>query len=189
MRDELGRFNEGIRPGKRIDITGKKFNKLTAIECVERKGNHSFWLFRCECGVIHRAERSKVTSGLTKSCGCWRLVSRIRHGLSSTRFYHIHRNMIVRCDNPTNKHYKNYGGRGIRVCESWKEFINFKNDMYESYVKHVVEFGEKQTMIERKKNNEGYNPDNCTWATWAEQVLNKRPQSSAFVTMPRNPAN
>lgn len=165
---------------RRIDLTGKKFNKLTAIECVERRGNHSFWNFKCECGTIKKVERSKVTMGLTKSCGCWKKVCMVTHGLTKTRFYHIHRNMIVRCCNPTNKHYKNYGGRGITVQKSWMEFINFKNDMYQSYIDHVEKFGEKQTMIERVNNNKGYSAKNCTWATWAEQVLNKRPQFNSL---------
>jgi hypothetical protein len=177
IRDTLGRFGAGERPETRKNISGEKFNKLIAIEFIERKGNHSFWTFKCDCGVIKIIERSKVTAGLTKSCGCWKKAHMITHGLTGTRFYAILGNIKARCNKPNNKHYKNYGGRGITVCERWKLFSNFMDDMYDSYIKHVEQFGEKQTMIERKDNDKGYSPANCTWATWAEQVLNKRPQT------------
>jgi hypothetical protein len=97
------------------------------------------------------------------------------HGMKGSRFYEIWRNMKKRCFNLNRKDYKNYGGRGITVCEEWLTFKNFMNDMYGSYQAHVKKFGENNTTLDRKDANGNYEPSNCKWSTRIEQNNNKNP--------------
>lgn len=94
------------------------------------------------------------------------------HGMSQTAFYKKWTSMTSRCNNPNTDGYVNYGGRGIKI--EWKSFKEFKDDMYESYLKHVEEFGQKQTTIDRINNDGNYRKDNCRWATYSEQITNSR---------------
>lgn len=88
-----------------------------------------------------------------------------KHGMYKTKEFRCWCSMIERCSNPNCKDFKNYGGRGIFVCDSWKNFINFYNDMGDI---------PKGLTIERKDNNKGYSKDNCKWATRLEQIHSKR---------------
>jgi hypothetical protein len=97
-----------------------------------------------------------------------------RHGLSRTRFYRIWAKMKDRCNNKNNKYYSYYGGCGIVVCTLWEDFKEFKKSMYGDYLKHVAEFGEKNTTLDRITGGAGYIRDNCRWATRREQVLNTK---------------
>jgi hypothetical protein len=92
--------------------------------------------------------------------------------------YHIWSSMKSRCNNEKSTAYKNYGGRGIKVCDKWLRFKNFKKDMYESYLIHCEEFGKKNTSIDRINNNGNYELNNCKWATKKEQGNNKRNNKS-----------
>lgn len=94
------------------------------------------------------------------------------HGLSKTRFYYIWTCMKNRCERKTDKDYKNYGARGIKI--KWKNMVEFKRDMYEPYLEHVNKFGEKNTSIDRIDNNGNYSKENCKWSTILEQSKNKR---------------
>lgn len=167
--------------GAFIDITGKKFNNLTVIRRIENKGKYTIWECLCDCGKLTSARGTAIRNGGTKSCGCLALefASTVNksHGMSYTRFYRILVKMRVRCYDLKHINYYNYGGRGIIVCDQWlgkDGFIHFMEDMYESYNKHVEEFGEKNTFIERSDPNGNYEPANVRWATWSEQCLNKR---------------
>lgn len=90
------------------------------------------------------------------------------------RFYKIWADMKQRCNNPNCSSFYNYGGRGIQYCLEWMCYENFKNDMYPSYLKHIVSFGQKQTTLDRIDVNDHYYKENCRWATCQQQRINVR---------------
>ena len=94
------------------------------------------------------------------------------HGLTGTPFYTSWASMKDRCSNPANANFKYYGKRGISICAEWLDFIGFKNDMYKSYCEHKT--SHNATTLERMNTNGNYCPENCCWATYDEQSLNKQ---------------
>lgn len=161
------------------DYTGEKFNRLTAVKFVERKGADYFWLFKCDCGTekILRTRAVIAPTGEIKSCGCLlkekaaqRCVLRSKtHGMRKTRFYGVWNAMKTRCENQKSEKYYLYGGRGIKVY--WRNFQEFLEDMYESYVLHLEKYG-RDTSLDRIDVDGDYCKENCRWATAKEQANN-----------------
>ena len=154
------------------DITGKKFGKLTAI-CKARPDKYGWiWKCKCDCGKISYVSIVNLTHNITRSCGCLHketmILLKTTHNLSRTKIYKVWRGMKSRCYNKNNKAYKHYGGRGITVCEEWKnDFMSFYNWANDS--------GYKQGLTIERINNDGdYCPKNCSWVTQSDQCRNQR---------------
>ena len=153
-----------------IDITGKTFGRLTVVKNAGQAKNKEYlWLCKCQCGLSTIAKGYYLRSGITKSCGCLQQESRTKHGhaLSSkaSPTYKSWENMMQRCTNPKHHHWSKYGGAGITVCDRWKTFTNFLQDMGER--------PEGKT-IDRIDFNKGYEPQNCKWSTPKEQQRNRK---------------
>jgi len=157
------------------DITDLKVGFLTVTHYVGSNGRRSLWEARCVCGntvTLPASELQKQHNrGVEASCGCRRKESIGRrnrtHGMSFDDAYAVYRSMLARCSNPNHQAWHNYGGRGITVCDRWKEsFQNFWADMGPTY--------EKGLTLERLDNEQGYSIENCSWETPKHQARNKR---------------
>lgn len=174
--------SESLKPSRIVkNILGQKFGRLTVLEYVGiNKHGSAMWKCRCDCGTVRIFKGILIRRGDTKSCGCWKrqewLESLTKHGCTAggrpTPEYVAWSNMRRRCLNPTHEQYKNYGGRGIRVCSGWETFQNFLAD--------VGLRPDLKLSLHRIDNNKGYFPGNVTWGTDQEQQ-NARQNNSTFL--------
>jgi len=158
-------------PRKEKDLVGQQFGRLTVIE----KSNHQdkygrcyFWKCRCSCGNIKIAWAPSLKKGCTQSCGCLALESlksgirNYKHGDTNKtakfhKLYHIWYGIRKRCNNESDRVYKYYGGRGIKICSEW-------NKSYPAFKVWALANGYQKTLtLDRIKNDQGYNPENCQW--------------------------
>lgn len=154
-----------------IDLTGKRFGRLIVLQksATLLYGKQVAWNCSCDCGNEKIAITSSLKSGGTKSCGCLGRETkppiRIKHGMSGYSGIKTWEGMMRRCFNPKDKDYCYYGGRGITVCDRWRDVRNFAADM-----------GEKPSgcSLDRIDYNKDYCPENCRWATAFQQAANKR---------------
>lgn len=172
---------------KLIDISGEVFGRLTVIK---RSGTsphgHTIWLCQCTCGNLVEVIKPDLKQGKTNSCGCLKTEwlqtdikhqekagqGNIKHGDSNTRLYAIWKSMRARCTNPNDKYYKDYGGRGITVIDTWNNFIDFKTWALLTGYDNQAAFG--VCTLDRINNNKGYQPDNCRWVSMEKQANNRR---------------
>ena len=154
-----------------MDLTGHNYGRLTVLSYAERKGRSHHWLCGCQCGNSSVVVGANLRSGHTQSCGCFRIEKAIKdnktHGMTRSPEYRAWVKMKGRCYNKSDVSYKNYGARGITVCDRWVNSPEvFLGDM-----------GLKPSpwhSLDRTDNNGNYEPSNCRWATKREQCINQR---------------
>jgi hypothetical protein len=157
--------------GKIIDITGQRFGRLLVLSYAETKGRFAYWLSSCDCGTQLAICGAKLRNGHTRSCGCLQKEAVTKrnhsyvgkHGEAAKRTpeYRVWSDLRGRCNNPKNKKYKDYGGRGIKVCGRWGIYANFLADM-----------GRRPPScdIHRVNNDGDYEPGNCVWLPHSEHM-------------------
>lgn len=154
---------------------GQKFGRLTVID-LYAKDNKTYWVMKCDCGNIIERVAKLVKSGAFISCGC---ISKeiSANAVSNERLYGIWSGMKDRCLNSNNPNYHNYGGRGIRICDEWRDsYKKFREWAYKNgWTEDIPEEHKFALSIERKDVNGNYEPSNCCFIPLYKQSENKRP--------------
>lgn len=156
----------------RIDLTGQRFGRLTVIEYVGTVNQKAKWLCKCDCGNEKIVSTKCLRNGETKSCGCYHKdrasVANLTHGKTNSRLYITWNNIKNRCYRTSRKDYKNYGGRGITVCEEWR-------NSFQAFYEWAMANGYREDLtIDRINVNGNYEPSNCRWVDLKTQANNTR---------------
>ena len=152
-----------------LDLSGQRYGRLTVVQPTDRRSTGSvIFECRCDCGRTSFASGGNLRGGKVRSCGCSKVESLYRHGLSRHPSYHAWHSLVARCTDRDHPQWADYGGRGIRVCDEWSgEF---------GIVQFVADMGVKPqgTSLDRIDNDGPYSKDNCRWATVHQQQSNTR---------------
>ena len=156
---------------KLIDLTGKRYGNLVVMERLENEsGGITKWKCLCDCGNYTIVRGRNLKSGAVKSCGCLRKTKKptLRHNMSKTRLYREWASIKRRCYTVTDNNYKNYGKRGIGMCDEWK-------NSFESFMEWALQNGYSDDLtIERINVNGDYCPENCLFIPHNQQASNRR---------------
>lgn len=163
---------------KLIDLRDKRFGRLVVIQRADNSSSgEARWLCKCDCGNIKIVKGNHLRNEAIKSCGCMEVENRFvvnkTHGGANTRLYNVWLGMRKRCFNPNEAAYPNYGGRGITVCEEWRDFGAFRDWALNAGYDENAKRGE--CTIDRIDVNGNYEPSNCRWVDMKIQRQNQRP--------------
>lgn len=158
------------------DLTGRRFNRLTIISYEGQVAGGAAWLARCDCGNEKVVKRKHLLSGKQQSCGCLRNEKHPMqtHGRTKTPEYRAWKAMKGRCLSPTNKRYEYYGGRGIQVCDEWR-------DSFEAFLCDMGPRPSDEHSLDRIDPDGNYEPGNVRWADKLTQLRNRRNVARATI--------